>query len=208
MSEEDPANDDVEGAGIALDPRRLEAFSDAVMAVIITIMAFDLKTPVTADWHGLTGRLPSLLVYILSFTLIGIYWNNHHHLLRATRRISTAVMWSNLVLLFWLSLVPFATAWVGSDPDRALPPATYGVVSLGSALAFFALSGSILRANADDETFRRAIGRNTKAMVSPFIYGVGVALAFVTPSLAYVCYVAVALTWIVPSRRLARGVRT
>jgi uncharacterized membrane protein len=119
--------DELPGAGIALDPRRLEAFSDGVMAVIITIMAFQLKTPVTANWHGLSGRVPSLLVYILSFTVIGIYRNNHHHLLRATKLISAAVMWSNLLLLFWLSLVPFATAWVGSNHTRALPAAAYGL---------------------------------------------------------------------------------
>jgi uncharacterized membrane protein len=205
MSDESVEGDDVQGAGIALDPRRLEAFSDSVMAVIITIMAFNLKTPVTANWHGLSGRLASILVYILSFTFVGIYWNNHHHLLRATRRISAVVMWSNLILLFWLSLIPFATAWVGSDPDRALPAATYGVVALGSALAFFALSRSILRANADDHAIESAIGRSTKAIISPMIYVIGCALAFVTPSLAYVCYAGVALVWIIPDRRLAKG---
>lgn len=195
---------DSPSSGIALDPRRMEAFSDGVMAVIITIMAFQLKTPVTANWHGLSGRVPSLLVYILSFTAIGIYWNNHHHLLRATKRISAAVMWSNLVLLFWLSLTPFATAWVGSNYTRALPAATYGVIALGSALAFFALILSILRANVDDEAVRAAIGKNTKGKISPVIYVIGVALAFVTPYLAYACYAAVSLMWIIPDRRLAK----
>jgi uncharacterized membrane protein len=195
---------DAPSSGIALDPRRLEAFSDSVMAVIITIMAFQLKTPVTANWHGLSGRVPSLLVYILSFSAIGIYWNNHHHLLRATKRISAAVMWSNLVLLFWLSLTPFATAWVGSNYTRVLPATTYGVVALGSALAYFALILSILRANVDDVAIKAAIGKNTKGKISPVIYVIGIGLAFVTPYLAYGCYAAVSLIWIIPDRRLGK----
>jgi uncharacterized membrane protein len=205
MAEDDVDRYDSSSSGIALDPRRLEAFSDGVMAVIITIMAFQLKTPVTANWHGLSGRVPSLLVYILSFTVIGIYWNNHHHLLRATKRISAAVMWSNLLLLFWLSLVPFATAWVGSNHSRALPAATYGVVALGSALAFFALIKSILRANVDDDAIKTAIGKNTKGIISPVIYVIGGALAFVSPFLAYASYAAVSLMWIIPDRRLAKN---
>jgi uncharacterized membrane protein len=192
-------------SGIALDPRRLEAFSDSVMAVIITIMAFELKTPATADWHGLQGRVPLLLVYILSFTVIGIYWNNHHHLLRATHRISAAVMWTNLHLLFWLSLIPFATQWVGAEHARALPAATYGAVALGAALAYFALVRAILRANVDDKVIVTAIGRDIKGMISPIIYIAGFALAFVSPYLAYACYAAVSLMWLVPNRRLARS---
>jgi uncharacterized membrane protein len=119
-----------------VDPRRLGAFSDGVMAVIITIMAIELTTPATANWHGLQGPIPLLLVYILSFTVIGIYWKNHHHLLRATRRISAGVMLTNLRLLFWLSLIPFATKWVGANHARSLPAATYGVAALGAALAY------------------------------------------------------------------------
>src|ERR1039457_1955963 len=130
----DSTSDQVPG-GIALDPRRLEAFSDSVMAVIITIMAFELKTPVTANWHGLQGRAPALLVYILSFTVIGIYWNNHHHLLRATRCISASVMWANLHLLFWLSLIPVLTEWIGIDYRHEWPAATYGIVGFSAALA-------------------------------------------------------------------------
>src|ERR1022692_5252774 len=200
----DSTSDQASG-GIALDPRRLEAFSDGVMAVIITIMAFELKTPATANWHGLQGRIPLLLVYILSFTVIGIYWNNHHHLLRATHRISAGVMWTNLHLLFWLSLIPFATQWVGAEHARALPAATYGVVALGAALAYFALVRAILRANVDDDVIVTAIGRDVKGMVSPIIYIAGLGLAFVSPYLAYACYVAVSLMWFVPNRRLAKS---
>jgi uncharacterized membrane protein len=187
------------------DTHRLEAFSDGVMAVIITIMAFELKTPVTANLHGLAGRIAPLLVYILSFTVIGIYWNNHHHLLRATNRISAGVMWTNLHLLFWLSLVPFATAWVGSAHDRPLPAATYGAVALGAALAYFALVRAILRANPDDASLAAAVGTDVKGLVSPVVYGAGIGLAFVSPYLAYACYAAVSVVWFIPDRRLTRN---
>ena len=182
---------------------RLAAFSDGVIAIIITIMVLELHVPHGADWQALVAIAPSFLTYVLSFVYIAIYWNNHHHLLRATKRISAAVMWSNLVLLFWLSLTPFATAWVGSNYTRVLPATTYGVVALGSALAFFVLIKSILRANVDDDAIRAAIGKNTKGKISPLIYVLGVALAFVTPYLAYGCYVTVSLVWIIPDRRLA-----
>jgi uncharacterized membrane protein len=190
------------GTREAIDAHRLEAFSDGVMAVIITIMAFQLKTPVTATFHDLSARLPSLLVYVLSFTVIGIYWNNHHHLLRATRCIDGAVMWTNLFLLFWLSLVPFATAWVGTAHDDSLPAATYGVVALGAALAYFALVRAILRANPDDESITSALGRDYKGIASPIIYAVGIGLAPLDPYLSYGCYVAVSLLWFIPDRRL------
>ncbi len=189
----------------AIDTHRLEGFSDGVMAVIITIMAFQLKSPVTADLRGLARLWPSLLVYVLSFSVIGIYWNNHHHLLRATRRISAAVMWANLFLLFWLSLVPFATAWVGIAHGRALPAATYGVVALAAALAYFVLVRAILRANSDDPGIAAAVGRDTKGIASPFIYAAGIGLAFVSPYLAYACYLSVSILWFIPDRRLARN---
>jgi len=188
----------------AIDTHRLEAFSDGVMAVIITIMAFQLKVPTDADFHHLAARLPALLVYVLSFTVIGIYWNNHHHLLRATNRISASVMWANLHLLFWLSLVPFATDWVGTTPDRALPAATYGVVALGAAVAYFVLVRFILRANADDSGIGAAIGRDVKGLVSPLFFVLGVGLADLAPYAAYGCYACVSLMWFVPDRRLAR----
>ncbi|MGA3221019.1 MAG: TMEM175 family protein [Acidimicrobiales bacterium] len=191
------------GAGNVIDTHRLEAFSDGVMAVIITIMAFDLKTPGAATLHGLASRLPSLLVYVLSFTVIGIYWNNHHHLLRATGRINAAVMWTNMHLLFWLSLIPFATEWVGTTHARTLPAATYGVVALGAALAYFALVRAILRANSDDAGIAAAVGKDIKGIISPVVYVVGLGLASVSPYLAYACYAAVSLLWFVPDRRLA-----
>ncbi len=187
-----------------LDAHRLEAFSDGVMAVIITIMAFDLKTPATPDLHGLSHRVAPLLVYVLSFTMIGIYWNNHHHLLRATERISGAVMWSNLYLLFWLSLIPFATAWVGTAHAHSLPAITYGAVALGAAIAYSALVRAILHANPNDKSLAAAVGTDIKGMVSLAIYAIGVGLAFVSPYLAYASYALVSVIWFVPDRRLTR----
>ena len=196
------ARDTAPAAAGAIDAHRLEGFSDGVMAVIITIMAFQLKTPASADLHGLAGRLPALAVYVLSFTMVGIYWNNHHHLLRATRRISASVMWANLLLLFWLSLIPFATDWVGGAHGRSLPAATYGTVALLAALAYFALVRAIVRANADDAAIAAAVGTDVKGTVSPLVYAAGVGLAFVSPYLAYACYLAVSLIWFIPDRRL------
>jgi uncharacterized membrane protein len=204
MSEDPPATRADPPGTDAIDTHRLEAFSDGVMAVIITIMAFELKTPATADIRGLADRIPPLLVYILSFTVIGIYWNNHHHLLRATRSISSSVMWTNLNLLFWLSLIPFATEWVGTAHAHSLPAATYGVVALGAALAYFALLRSILRANPADTHLAAAVGRDVKGTVSPVLYAVGIGLAFISPYAAYACYIAVSLIWFIPDRRLTR----
>jgi uncharacterized membrane protein len=202
-NEDAPAETGRAPVGDAIDTHRLEAFSDGVMAVIITIMAFGLKAPLTSTFHGLAGRLPPLLVYVLSFTVIGIYWNNHHHLLRSTRRIDATVMWTNLHLLFWLSLVPFVTSWVGTAHGHALPAGTYGVVALGAALAYFALVRAILRANPDDPTIRAALGRDYKGLASPIIYAVGIGLAPVEPYLSYGCYAVVSLLWFIPDRRLA-----
>jgi uncharacterized membrane protein len=194
----DEVDDDVIGTG------RLESFSDGVMAVIITFMAFNLRPPANQHWSAVAGRLPTLLAYILSFTIIGIYWNNHHHLLRLTKTISGGVMWSNLALLFWLSLFPFATEWVGQASNSAWPAIAYGIVSLASALAYFVLVRSILRANHHDIALSRALGHDTKGAISPFISILGIALAFVSPYLSYACYALLALMWIIPDRRLVR----
>ena len=204
MSDESLSRDQLD-VDVMRDARRLEAFSDSVMAVIITIMAFDLKTPATANFHGLEGRVPALLVYVLSFIFVGIYWNNHHHLLRATRRISGSVMWMNLHLLFWLSLIPFATAWVGSAHRSSLPASVYGVVALGSALAYFLLVRAIVKANRDNAPLIKAVGRDTKGIVSPLFYVAGIGLAFVSPYFAYGCYAVVAIIWFVPDRRFVSG---
>ena len=183
---------------------RLEAFSDGVLAVIITIMAFELKAPDGGDFASLRARLPALLIYILSFTFIGIYWNNHHHLLRAARRISAGVMWANLHLLFWLSLIPVLTEWVGEHYEKTAPAATYGVVGLGSAIAFTILVQAIIRADGSSSLVATAIGSDTKGRVSLLAYAAATALAFVSPWITYALFVAVAVMWFVPDRRLSR----
>jgi uncharacterized membrane protein len=182
---------------------RLEAFSDGVLAVIITIMAFELKAPVEGTFHSLRDRLPALLVYILSFTFIGIYWNNHHHLLRAARRVTPGVMWANLHLLFWLSLIPVLTEWIGEHYDKTAPAATYGFVGLASAVAFTILVQAIIRADGSASLVAAAIGRDDKGRISLAIYAAATALAFVSPYITYALFAAVAVMWFVPDRRLA-----
>ncbi len=193
-----------DAAGEVIATNRLESFSDGVMAVIITIMAFNLRPPAHDAWADVAHRLPTLLIYILSFTMIGIYWNNHHHLLRLTTTISGGVMWSNLALLFWLSLVPVVTEWVGQGATSAYPAVAYGIVSLACALAYYVLVRTILRANHHDAGLTRALGRDTKGAISPFVSIAGIALAFVNPYLSYACYAMLSLMWIIPDRRLVR----
>src|SRR5215472_19244000 len=180
---------------------RLEAFSDGVLAVIITIMAFGLNVPRNTTWHAVAQQLPSLLVYALSFTMIGIYWNNHHHLLRATQRISGAVMWTNLYLLFWLSLIPVATKWLGEKHQAHLPASVYGIVGLGAALAYGLLVQAIIRANGRDSPLAQAMGSDVEGRVSVFLFAVAAGLAWLSPWIAYALYVAVAIVWFVPDRR-------
>jgi uncharacterized membrane protein len=193
------------GAGSdVIATNRLESFSDGVMAVIITIMAFNLRPPAHDDWTDVAHRLPTLLVYILSFTMIGIYWNNHHHLLRLTTTISGAVMWSNLALLFWLSLAPVVTEWVGERASSVFAAVAYGIVSLACALTYFVLVRTILHANHHDTGLARKLGHDTKGAISPLISITGIALAFVNPYLSYACYALLSLMWIVPDRRLVR----
>jgi uncharacterized membrane protein len=187
---------------------RLEAFSDGVLAVIITIMALELKAPVGDGFSGpdgLGGRIPALLVYILSFTFIGIYWNNHHHLLRAARRVTPAVMWSNLHLLFWLSLIPVLTEWIGEHWDSTAPAATYGVVCLGSAVAFTILATVITRADGKDSPVAAVSGQSIKAQASLVLYAGGTVLAFVVvPWISYILYAVVSVIWFIPDRTLGR----
>jgi uncharacterized membrane protein len=191
-----------ERGGGKREAARLEAFSDGVMAVIITIMAFGLALPKNTTWHAVTEQFPSLLVYILSFTMIGIYWNNHHHLLRATQRISGAVMWANLHLLFWLSLIPVATKWVGHAYQASLPASAYGIVGFGSAVGYVLLVWMIIRANGRESLVAKAIGSDAKGRLSLFAFAAGVGLAWLSPWIAYSLYGAVAVLWFVPDRRL------
>jgi len=190
---------------IELGSERLEAFSDAVFAVIITIMALELRAP---QGHTLVNvaddLLPGLVAYALSFTFVAIYWNNHHHLLRAADRISGAVMWTNLFLLFWLSLIPVLTEWLREEYEEPLPAAAYGLVLLASGFAYSLLVRALIRANGRDSAVARAIGSDVKGNISLVIYAAAVPLAFVSPWISYALYVAVALMWFVPDRRFVR----
>jgi uncharacterized membrane protein len=184
---------------------RVEAFSDAVLAVIITIMAFELRAPRGATLDAVRDQLPGLLVYVLSFVIVGIYWNNHHHLLRAADRISGAAMWANLFLLFWLSLVPVVTEWLRDEYRHALPAAAYGAVALAAGFAYSILARALIKANGRDSALATAIGPDLKGYASLVLYAAGVGLAFVNPWISYALYVAVALTWFIPDRRFTRS---
>ncbi|HEX5296045.1 MAG TPA: TMEM175 family protein [Streptosporangiaceae bacterium] len=192
------------GAGES-ETGRLEAFSDGVLAVIITIMALELKAPAGGGFHDLHDRLPALLIYILSFTFVGIYWNNHHHLLRAARRVTPAVMWANLHLLFWLSLIPVLTEWIGEHHERTAPAATYGAVCLASAVAFTVLVTVIIRADGRDSPVAAVSGQSIKSQASLVLYASGTVLAFVIPWIAYILYAVVSVIWFIPDRRLDRS---
>jgi uncharacterized membrane protein len=183
---------------------RLEAFSDGVLAIIITIMVLELRAPHGEDFASLVPLLPSLLSYVLSFVYVGIYWNNHHHLLHTATRTSGAVLWANLHLLFWLSLFPFATAWMGENHFGALPSAAYGFVLLMAAIAYFILEQAIMRAEGPRSVLRRALGRDWKGKLSPIAYLVAIGASFLVHWLAQIVYVAVALAWLVPDRRIER----
>jgi uncharacterized membrane protein len=186
---------------------RLEAFSDGVFAVIITIMVFNIKVPQSAGFTGLLAVLPALLSYVLSFLYVGIYWNNHHHLLQATEHVSGKILWANLHLLFWLSLAPFATAWMGQNSKTSVPVALYGAILLLSGIAYFVLTKSLVAHHDKDSALAISVGRDKKGRRSIAIYVVAIPLAFVSPWLAYTCYVLVAVMWLLPDPRIEKVVR-
>ena len=181
---------------------RLGAFSDGVIAVIITIMVLELKPPHGATLETLRPLVPVFLAYVLSFVYIAIYWNNHHHMLYAAEKIGGAVMWANLFWLFWLSLVPAVTAWAGENPSAALPAACYGVVLLMSGVAWLLLERALIARNGKDSLLAKAVGREVKGKVSALIYACAIGLAFVHAWIAELLYASVALMWIVPDRRI------
>jgi uncharacterized membrane protein len=193
-------------SGSVMQKERLNAFSDGVLAIIITIMVLELKVPHGADWQALSALLPVFLSYVLSFVYIGIYWNNHHHLLHASHGINGAIMWANMHLLFWLSLIPFATGWMGENHFAELPVAVYGVSLLMPALAYYILQRCIVRANRPDKTLANALGRDIKGKLSPLFYIAGIGLAFVDPRISSALYIAVALMWLVPDRRIEKTI--
>ena len=185
---------------------RMEAFSDGVIAILITIMVLELPVPHSTDWAALRGVWPVLLSYVLSFVYLGIYWSNHHHMLQATDRVSGVILWANLHLLFWLSLIPFTTAWMGENSLAAAPVAAYGIVLLAAAVAYFVLQQLIIRDQGPPSLLAVAVGRDRKGKLSPFVYASGIALAFVEPWLSVALYAGMALLWLVPDRRLERTV--
>ena len=183
---------------------RLEAFSDGVIAILITIMVLGLTPPRGADLAALQPLIPTLLSYILSFIFLGIYWNNHHHLLQAARHVNGGILWANLHLLFWLSLVPFVTSWMGATNFATWPVALYGVVLLGSAIAFTILSLLLVSIHGQDSPLAVALSNNTKGNISLLLYLLAIPLAFFVPLLSGILYAVVAAVWLVPDRRIER----
>ena len=188
-----------------MNKQRLEAFSDGVIAIIITIMVLELKVPHDASVEALAPLLPVFLTYLLSFVYVGIYWNNHHHMLHAASKVSGGVLWANLHLLFWLSLFPFATGWMGENHFAPWPSAAYGAVLLMAAFAYLILERTIIACDGPNSLLKTAVGRDWKGKLSPLIYLTAIASTFWSPWIAQLCYVAVALIWLVPDRRIERA---
>lgn len=185
----------------------MEAFSDGVLAIIITIMVLEFKVPEGHDWQALVGLGPKLLSYIFSFVYVGIYWNNHHHLLHLVRTMNGRLMWLNLLLLFWLSLIPFTTAWMGESHFAATPTALYGIILMLAALSYSLLQGSILSQHARDSSFAAAMGKDWKGKLSPLFYLSAVLTAYVSPWISGVFFVLVAVLWFVPDKRIEQALR-
>jgi uncharacterized membrane protein len=181
---------------------RLEAFSDGVIAILITIMVLELKVPHETDWPALRGMLPEFLSYVMSFVYLGIYWVNHHHMLQVTDRINGKILWANLHLLFWLSLVPTTTAWMGESHRAALPTAVYGASLLAPAIAYYILQNSIIAAQGPGSRLAAAIGNDRKGKISPLLYAASIGLAFVNTWISDALFVLVALIWLIPDPRI------
>ena len=186
---------------------RLEAFSDGVIAIIITIMVLEIRPPHSAELKGLVPLIPTLLSYALSFVFLGIYWNNHHHMLQAVKHVNGQILWANLHLLFWLSLVPFGTAWMGETHFAAWPTAAYGVVLLGCAIAYYVLSRLLISLHGADSALATAVGSDFKGRISMVFYIAAIPLAMVRPWIAHALYVTVALMWLVPDLRIERTLK-
>ncbi len=187
-----------------MNKTRLEAFSDGVIAILITILVLELKIPHEGDWAALQPLAPVFLTYVLSFVFLGIYWNNHHHLLHAADGITGRILWANLHLLFWLSLIPFTTGWMGENHFAPLPTAIYGTVLLAAAIAYYILVRAIIAQQGAHSRLAEAVGRDVKGIVSPVLYVVGIISSMRHPGVAQALYVLVALIWLVPDRRIEK----
>ena len=187
---------------------RLEAFSDGVLAIILTIMVLELKVPHEADLASLGPLAPVFASYVLSYVNLAIYWNNHHHLLHATHRVDAAILWANLHLLFWLSLIPFTTGWMGENHFAAVPTAMYGVVLLMSGIAYYVLQGKIIREQGEGSLVASAVGRDLKGKISPVAYAIAIPAAFVNRWISGALYVGVALMWLAPDKRIERALHS
>jgi len=191
-----------------LHKSRVEAFSDAVIAIIITIMVLELRPPHAVSWSALGPLVPTMLSYVLSFVFIGIYWNNHHHLFQAVHHVNGHVLWANLHLLFWMSLFPFVTAWLGDSHFAAVPVAVYGIVMLMAGSAYFVLSRVLVAHHGRESALAQAVGRDHKGAASLALYVAAVGLAFVDPRISCALYVVVAIIWLVPDKRIERTLAT
>ncbi|MFO1489083.1 MAG: TMEM175 family protein [Verrucomicrobiota bacterium] len=190
-----------------MEKNRLEAFSDGVIAIIITIMVLELKVPESAGLEELEHLLPIFLSYVLSFVYVGIYWNNHHHLIKACRKVTGGIMWANLHLLFWLSLFPFTTGWMGQNHFQTAPTALYGAVLLLAAIAYYLLQSLIVAQQGEDSKLARAIGTDFKGKISPAVYAIAIPLAFFHAWISGVLFVGVAQLWLIPDRRIESVVK-
>jgi uncharacterized membrane protein len=187
---------------------RLEAYSDAVIAIVITIMVLELRPPEGEGFAALGALLPTFLAYVLSFAFLSIYWNNHHHLLQATEQVNGTILWANIHLLFWLSLVPFTTAWMSEHPGQSAPTALYGLNLLMAAVAYTILTYAIIALQGRGSALARALGRDSKGKLSLLLYLLAIAAAFFRPAVAYAFYVVVALMWLIPDRRIEAALPT
>ncbi|MBR8835531.1 MAG: DUF1211 domain-containing protein [Stigonema ocellatum SAG 48.90 = DSM 106950] len=188
-----------------MEKGRLEAFSDGVIAIIITIMVLEMKVPHGADLAALRPLIPVFLSYVLSYVYVGIYWNNHHHMLQAVRHVNGCILWANLHLLFWLSLIPFVTHWMGNNHLAATPVALYGIILLCSAFAYWILSRALIAHHGRDSTLATAIGRDSKGKVSLLFYALAIPLSFVSSWIAFFLYTLVAIMWLIPDPRIEKN---
>lgn len=187
-----------------MNKSRLEAFSDGVLAIIITIMVLEIKAPEDDSFESLQHLIPIFLSYVLSFIYVGIYWNNHHHMLQVVKRINGSILWSNLFLLFWLSLIPFATSWIGEHHFSAVPMSIYGFVLLMCAVAYNILQNKIIKLEGNDSILNKAVENDLKGKISTLAYVLAIPLAFVSPWISGLIYIAIALLWIIPDSRIEK----